>query len=246
MPSVSKKDVADLEFGVKVGVEFVALSFVHTAQDIINLRALIKKFEKKLKLKKQAPILIIAKIEQHEAVENIDAILQVVDGIMVARGDLGLEMKAAEVPLVQKTIIAKANLLSKPVIVATQMLDSMQHNRRPTRAEVSDVANAVIDHADAVMLSNETASGEFPVLTVKTMSDIVVTTEASPFDDVAMPVSSKESAPSAITELSRALSFEVGSKLIVADSVSGETARMIAGDPVGQESKVNLVEVREI
>lgn len=311
IPALSKKDIEDLEFGVKIGVEFVALSFVHTAQDIVRLRALIKKIEKKLKLKKQAPILIIAKIEQHEAVENMDAILQVVDCIMVARGDLGLEMKAAEVPLLQKAMIAKANALSKPVIVATQMLDSMQHNRRPTRAEVSDVANAVIDHADAVMLSNETASGEFPVLTVKTMNDIVLATEASPFDDLAMPVSVKGSAPAAITELSRALSFEVGSKLIVADSVGGETGRMIsrvrpqvpilvatnslrvqrqlnlswgvlpfiiprvrhvedfikkateyikskklakkgdkivvvAGDPIWQESKVNLVEVREI
>lgn len=311
IPSLSKKDIADLEFGVKAGVEFVALSFVHTAEDILRLRALIKKFEKKLKIKKQAPILIIAKIEQHEAVENIDEILDVVDCIMVARGDLGLETAEAGVPVIQKTIIAKARAKAKMVIVATQMLDSMQHNRIPTRAEVSDVANAVIDHTDAVMLSNESASGDFPVLTVKTMAEIVRTTEASPFDDLPTPAPTKESDLSAITELSRALSFEVGSKLIVADSISGETARLIvrvrpqvpilvatnslrvqrqlnlswgvmpfiiqrarhvedfiknaveyikknklakkgdkivvvAGDPVGQESKVNLVEIKEI
>lgn len=311
IPSLSKKDIADLEFGVKAGVEFVALSFVHTAADILRLRALIKKFEKKLKIKKQAPILIIAKIEQHEAVENIDEILDVVDCVMVARGDLGLETAEAGVPVIQKTIIAKARAKAKMVIVATQMLDSMQHNRIPTRAEVSDVANAVIDHTDAVMLSNESASGDFPVLTVKTMAEIVRTTEASPFDDLPNPTPTKESDLSAITELSRSLSFEVGSKLIVADSISGETARLIvrvrpqvpilvatdslrvqrqlnlswgvipfiiprvrhvedfvkkateyikknklakkgdkivvvSGDPVGQESKVNLVEVKEI
>lgn len=311
IPALSKKDIADLEFGVKAKVEFVALSFVHTAQDIIRLRTLITKFEKKLKIKKQAPILIIAKIEQHEAVENIDEILKAVDGIMVARGDLGLETLEAGVPVIQKTIIAKALTLGKPVIVATQMLDSMQHNRIPTRAEVSDVANAVIDHTDAVMLSNESASGDYPVLTVKTMAEIVCTTEASPFDDLPAPTPIKESDLSAITELSRPLSFEVGSKLIVADSISGETARLIvrvrpqvpilvatnslrvqrqlnlswgvlpfiiprvrhvedfikksiayikskklakkgdkivvvAGDPIGQENKVNLVEVREV
>ncbi len=200
IPSLSKKDIADLEFGVKAGVEFVALSFVHTAEDILRLRALIKKFEKKLKIKKQAPILIIAKIEQHEAVENIDEILDVVDCIMVARGDLGLETAEAGVPVIQKTIIAKARAKAKMVIVATQMLDSMQHNRIPTRAEVSDVANAVIDHTDAVMLSNESASGDFPVLTVKTMAEIVRTTEASPFDDLPTPAPTKESDLSAMSE----------------------------------------------
>jgi len=311
IPSLSKKDIADLEFGVKAGVEFVALSFVHTAKDILRLRALIKKFEKKLKVKKQAPILIIAKIEQHEAVENIDEILDVVDCIMVARGDLGLETAEAGVPVIQKTIIAKARAKAKMVIVATQMLDSMQHNRIPTRAEVSDVANAVIDHTDAVMLSNESASGDYPVLTVKTMTEIVRTTEASPFDDLPMPEPTKEITPEAVASLSRSLSSEVGAKLIVVSSTSGQVARsvskvrpqvpvlavtdslrvqrqlnlswgvcpvliskvrniedfikkireyiktkklakkgdkivVVVGDPVGQESKVNMVEVREI
>lgn len=227
IPSLSKKDIADLEFGVKAGVEFVALSFVHTAEDILRLRALIKKFEKKLKIKKQAPILVIAKIEQHEAVENIDEILDVVDCIMVARGDLGLETPEAGVPVIQKTIMAKARAKAKMVIVATQMLDSMQHNRIPSRAEVSDVANAVIDHTDAVMLSNESASGDYPVLTVKTMAEIVRTTEASPFDDLPMPESSKEITSEAVAGLSRSLSSEVGAKLIVVSSASGQVARFM-------------------
>lgn len=228
IPSLSKKDIDDLEFGVKAGVEFVALSFVHTAADILRLRALIIKFEKKLKIKKQAPILIIAKIEQHEAVENIDEIIEASDGIMVARGDLGLETPEAGVPIIQKMIINKARLKAKIVIVATQMLDSMQHNRLPTRAEVSDVANAVLDHTDAVMLSNETASGEYPVLTVKTMAKIVITTEASPFDDLPLAISSTELAPEAVAVLSSALSHDVGAKLIVTGSFSGLTGRLIS------------------
>lgn len=227
IPALSKKDIEDLEFGVKIGVEFVALSFVHTAADILHLRTLIKKFEKKLKIKKQTPILVIAKIEQHEAVDNIDEILDVVDCIMVARGDLGLETPEANVPVIQKTIIAKARAKAKMVIVATQMLDSMQHNRIPTRAEVSDVANAVIDHTDAVMLSNESASGDYPVLTVQTMSKIICATEASPFDDLPMPEPTREMDPNAFGGLSRALSVEAGAKLIVAYSVSGQTARFI-------------------
>jgi pyruvate kinase len=226
--ALSEKDKDDLEFGVKAGIDLVALSFVHTEKDIINIKKLIKKFEKKLKLSKQLPILVIAKIERHEAIDHLDAIIREVDGLMVARGDLGLEMPASEVPLLQKTMIAKANAAAKPIIVATQMLDSMQHNRRPTRAEVSDVSNAVIDHADAVMLSNETASGQFPVLTVKTMAEIIRTTEISPFDDLPLPISSKELTKDAITELSRVLSFEVDAKLIVAASISGETGRLIA------------------
>lgn len=228
IPALSKKDKDDLKFGVQAGVDLVALSFVHTAQDILNIKKLILKIEKELKIKKQPRILVIAKIERHEAVEHLDEILSAADGLMVARGDLGLEMPASQVPLIQKTMIVKANAAAKPVIVATQMLDSMQHNRRPTRAEVSDVANAVIDHADAVMLSNESASGDFPVLTVKTMADIIRSTENSVFDDLPLPLSSKEVTEAAITELSRILSFEVDAKMIVAASISGETGRLIA------------------
>ncbi|MDP1709749.1 MAG: pyruvate kinase, partial [Candidatus Komeilibacteria bacterium] len=181
-------------------------------------------------IKMQPPIHLIAKIERHEAVENLKEILAVADGIMVARGDLGLEMPAAEVPLVQKKIIDAANAAAKPVIVATQMLDSMQHNRRPTRAEVSDVANAVIDHADALLLTNETAAGKFPELTVKTMSEISVATEKSVYDDKNLPAIHKATASVdlAISELSRLLAEEVGAKLILAASLSGETGRLIS------------------
>lgn len=229
IPAMSKKDKDDLKFGISMGVDLVALSFVHTAQDITNIKKLIEKIEKELKLKKQPRILIIAKIERHEAVKNLDEILAVADGLMVARGDLGLEMPAAEVPLIQKTMIQKANIAAKPVIVATQMLDSMQNNRRPTRAEVSDVANAVIDHADAVMLSNETASGKYPTLVVKTMAEIIVATEKSVFDDLPFPVlSHTKFTESAVTELSRVLAFEVDAKLILAASISGETGRLIS------------------
>jgi pyruvate kinase len=309
---LSEKDKDDLEFGVAMGVEYVALSFVHTGGDIIQLRKLIEKIQKKQKIKKQTPIFIIAKIERHEAIEHLDDILSLSDGVMVARGDLGLEIPAEEVPLLQKTIVAKANTSAKPVIVATQMLDSMQKSARPTRAEVSDVANAVIDHADAVMLSNETAAGAHPALVVKTMADIIAATEKSAFDDLPLPaVGVQESTEMAVTELSRIIAQEVQARLIMAASISGETGRLIsrvrpmvpvlvatnnervwrqlnlswgvqsfilptcksieelvsnsveyikqnkiakkgdkmvivAGEPVGEASKVNLVEVREV
>ncbi len=228
VPAMSEKDKEDLRFGVEMGVDAVALSFVHTAEDVLNLKKLIKKYETELDVKKDFPILVIAKIERHEGVENLDEILEVADGIMVARGDLGLEMAAAEVPLVQKNIVAKANALAKPVIVATQMLDSMQFNRRPTRAEVSDVANAVIDHADAVMLSNETATGKHPVLVVKTMAEIVRATEKSVYDDVDMPDYINSNVEGAVTELSRNLAEQVNAKLILAASLSGETGRLLS------------------
>jgi pyruvate kinase len=163
-------------------------------------------------------------------VDNLDAILDAVDGVMVARGDLGLEMPAAEVPLVQKKIIDGANTKAKPVIVATQLLDSMQEKRRPTRAEVSDVANAVIDHADALMLSNETASGKNPVLVIETMAEIIASTEKSVYDDTDLPPVHKHGAgiDVAITELSRVLAEEVKAKFILAASISGETGRLIS------------------
>ncbi|MEK7681184.1 MAG: pyruvate kinase, partial [Patescibacteria group bacterium] len=143
IPALGEKDRNDLKFGVEMEVDLVAMSFVRNGKDMIDLRFLIKQFEQELKLKPQQPIRIIAKIERHEAVDNLKEILDAADGLMVARGDLGLEMPASEVPLVQKKMIDAANLAAKPIIVATQMLDSMRVNRRPTRAEVSDVANAV-------------------------------------------------------------------------------------------------------
>ncbi|TSC84637.1 MAG: pyruvate kinase [Parcubacteria group bacterium Gr01-1014_13] len=228
--AISEKDKKDLKFGVEQGVDLVALSFVRSAKDIIDLRFLVKQFENELGIRNQQPIHLIAKIERHVAVENLEEILDVTDGIMVARGDLGLEMLAAEVPLVQKKMIDSANAHAKPVIVATQMLDSMRENRRPTRAEVSDVANAVIDHADTLMLSNETAAGKHPVLVVETMADIIASTEKSQYDDTALPSIHKAGTTIdvAITELSRILAEEVKAKIVLAASISGETGRIIS------------------
>ncbi len=170
IPAITDKDKKDLKFGLAHHVDWVALSFVRDPRDIEQLRALIEK-ERGHKPK------IIAKIEKHEAVKHLEEIIHAADGIMVARGDLGIEIPAEEVPLVQKRIIHLCRQLEKPVIVATQMLDSMIRNPRPTRAEVSDVANAAFDYTDAVMLSGETASGKFPVQAVTMMSKIVQTVE---------------------------------------------------------------------
>ena len=212
-----------------MGVDLVALSFVRTAKDILDLRFLIKQYETELEIKSEYPIRLISKIERHEAVDNLKEILDVTDGVMVARGDLGMEMPAAEVPLVQKTIIDGARALAKPVIVATQMLDSMRENRRPTRAEVSDVANAVIDHADVLMLSNETAVGKHPALVISTMAEIILATEKSAYDDTALPAIHKGVATeTAVSELSRILAEEVKAKLILAASLSGDTGRLIS------------------
>lgn len=172
--SLTPKDRKDARFAIKEKVEWLALSFVRTAADCLELRKLVGKHPQK----------IIVKIEKGEAVKNIDEILNVADAIMVARGDLGVEIAAERVPIVQKDIVRKCLFAGKPVVVATQMLDSMTRNPRPTRAEVSDVANAVIDHADAVMLSGETAGGAFPVRVVETMSKIAVQTEKSHYDDL--------------------------------------------------------------
>ncbi len=180
---ITDKDRKDLAFGVKQGVDFVALSFVTSAKDVVRLRSLLKRAGRR----GQALPRIIGKIEKHEAIARFDEILAAADGIMVARGDLGIEIPSEEVPIRQKEIIEKCRQAGKPVLVATQMLDSMTRNPRPTRAEVSDVANAVIDHADAVMLSGESATGSYPVETVRMMARIVARTEASPFDDLTLP-----------------------------------------------------------
>ena len=172
IPILTDKDVQDLKFGLKMDVDYIALSFVRTAQDVRNLKKLIDKYTPKDIEKPK----IIAKIEKPEAVKNFDAILKEVDAVMVARGDLGVEMPEAQVPIIQKTIIQKCLKAAKPVIVATQMLDSMIRNPRPTRAEVSDVANAVIDQTDCVMLSGETAFGRYPLKTVQQMAKIIEAT----------------------------------------------------------------------
>lgn len=229
IPALSEKDRNDLRFGVKNGIDMVGLSFVSTANDIIDTRFLIEKIIKEEKIEQKEKILIIAKIERHEAVENIDEIISAADGIMVARGDLGLELPLEDVPLIQKKIIDQARSLAKPVIVATQLLDSMRESYRPTRAEVSDVANAVIDHADALLLTNETAAGKFPVGTVETMAKIILATEKSTYDDTPTPpIQKKTSTVRAVSELSRLLAEEVGAKFILAASQTGETGRLIS------------------
>ncbi len=228
--ALTEKDKKDAKFGIEHNVDIMALSFVRTPEDVLDLRYWIKECEKEMGIIPEQPIRIIAKIERREAVDQIEEIMGVVDGIMVARGDLGVEIPAAEVPLVQKKLIDTALDHAKPVIVATQMLDSMQENPRPTRAEVSDVANAVIDHTDAVMLSNETATGKYPVETVKTMSTIIVETEQSHYDDLHIreDVKEKTKVDEIISQLSRALAEDVGAKVILAASISGETGRLIS------------------
>jgi len=228
--AVSEKDKEDLLFGVKNKVDFVALSFVRNAKDIYHLRELIKSYERQLKIKNKASIKIIAKIERREAIENIDEILALTDGIMVARGDLGIEMPAEEIPLLQKMLIDKCLHAAKPVIVATQMLDSMINNPRPTRAEVSDVANAVIDHADAVMLSGETANGKFPVEAVEYMTKIAMNTEKSTYDDLVSQEKVNQILPTndAIANVAKALTELTNVKLILVASLSGHSGRVVS------------------
>ncbi|MDQ7815126.1 MAG: pyruvate kinase [Patescibacteria group bacterium] len=227
--ALSDKDKQDVEFGVKMDVDWVALSFVRTAKEILDLKYLIKKFEKQQKKEVTATIRIIAKIEKREAVDNIQSILEVVDGIMVARGDLGIEIPAEDVPLVQKHLVDAAREASKPVIVATQMLDSMIRNPRPTRAEVSDVANAVIDHTDAVMLSGETAAGKYPIETVETMARIVRRTESSHYDDVAAPKIRKFlTEEEAISNVAAILAKSTDAKAILVASLSGSAGRIVS------------------
>jgi len=172
IPSFTEKDAADLEFGLSLGVDYVAMSFVQTAQDVLSVRQAIENGQV------ESPPALIAKMERPQALENLEEILAVADGVMVARGDLGVEMPPEEVPLAQKRIIQQANRLGKIVITATQMLESMLHEPLPTRAEASDVANAIFDGTDAVMLSGETAAGEYPVESVQMMNRIVCRAEA--------------------------------------------------------------------
>lgn len=180
--SLTPKDKEDLYFGILQDVDFIALSFVREVSDVLDLKKLIQKHCQKLK--KENNFRVIAKIEKHEAVKNFDGILENVDGIMVARGDLAQEIPLADLPVVQKMIIEKCRKAGKPVIVATEMLSSMEKNPRPTRAEISDVGHAVFDHADATMLSGESATGKYPVLAVQTMAKIIEEAEVSPFDDL--------------------------------------------------------------
>lgn len=217
--TITSKDKKDLIFGIKEGVDFVALSFVRTAKDINSLRALIKKNGGNQK--------IVAKIETQEAIENIDEIIDAADAVMVARGDLAVEVEPEKVPNLQKMIIKKCNNIGKPVIVATQMLESMIQSPVPTRAEVSDVANAIFDGADAVMLSEETTLGKYPVEAVTMMSHIATQVEGEIGTHRRYKVQNNNIVDSVSSSVVHNAE-DVNAKLIVALTETGSTPRMIA------------------
>ncbi|WP_017379914.1 pyruvate kinase [Paenisporosarcina sp. TG-14] len=224
LPGITDKDKQDILFGIEQGVDFVAASFVRRAKDVMEIRELLERND-------GGYIQIIPKIENQEGVDNIDAIILVSDGLMVARGDLGVEIPAEEVPLVQKSLISKCNQAGKPVITATQMLDSMQRNPRPTRAEASDVANAIFDGTDAIMLSGETAAGLYPVESVRTMDKIAIRTEdALDYRAIvsAKSKSNKVSMTDAIGQAVAHTSINLKAKAIIAPTESGHTAKMIS------------------
>jgi len=223
LPPLSEQDIRDIQFGIDQNVDFIAASFIQRAADVLAIRRIVEDAA--------ADIAIIAKIENAAGVENIDEILQVADGIMVARGDLGVEIPAEDVPLIQKQLIKKANAAGKPVITATQMLESMIHNPRPTRAEASDIANAIFDGTDAIMLSGETANGKYPVEAVQIMATIALRTEAAVLLDYQTAVQGSfqvRSTTDAISHATVQLAFELGVSAIVAATVSGQTARMVS------------------
>lgn len=224
LPAITKKDVDDIVFGIQNGIDFIAASFIRKASDVIEIRKVLEDHN-------AGNIQIISKIENQEGVENLDEIIQVSDGIMVARGDLGVEIPAEEVPLIQKSIIKKCNEVGKPVITATQMLDSMIRNPRPTRAEVTDVANAIFDGTDAIMLSGETAAGKYPVEAVKTMSNIALRTEHSL--DYRQMLSNKTigkdiTVTNAISHATCATAQDLGAAAIITATSSGYTARAVS------------------
>jgi pyruvate kinase len=220
VPALSDKDEADLRFAMTLRADLVALSFVRSAADIDRVHAIMDEFSARLP--------VLAKIEKPQAVDNLDSIVAAFDGLMVARGDLGVEMPLERVPLVQKRAIRIAREHAKPVIVATQMLDSMITNSRPTRAETSDVANAVLDGTDAVMLSGETSVGAYPVETVATMARIVVAAEEqlSTVPPVERPPTN---IAGAIAKAAATVGSQVGAQALVAFTQSGDTARLLAG-----------------
>ena len=223
LPGITEKDESDIRFGARQGIDFVAASFVRRASDVMEIRAVLED-------EGYYNVKIISKIENEEGVSNIDEILAVSDGIMVARGDLGVEIPTEDVPIVQKQIIKKCNQAGKPVITATQMLDSMQRNPRPTRAEAGDVANAIFDGTDAVMLSGETAAGDYPVEAVKTMASICSRTEDALVgqDAFTLKAYDNDDLTEAIGQSVGHTARNLGIKTIVAATSSGHTANMIA------------------
>ena len=227
-PAITGKDREDLAFGIRAGVDYVAMSFVRRAADVLEAKALVGA------LGAETPV--VAKIEKPQALEDLDAILEATDGVMVARGDLGVELGTEDVPIAQKRIISMANAAGKVVITATQMLESMIDNPRPTRAEASDVANAILDGTDAVMLSGESAVGRFPVETVETMARIAAFTEEHGLPGIIRTRATEARRLGAGTPITRSLTRvaasvaeELGCKLILAFTESGLTAKLVAG-----------------
>jgi pyruvate kinase len=223
LPPVSEQDVADILFGVSQDMDYIAASFIHRGADILAIRKVVEDAG--------GQMWILAKIESPTGVERIDEILNVADGIMVARGDLGVEIPAEDVPLVQKELIQKCNQSGKPVITATQMLESMINNPRPTRAEASDIANAIMDGTDAIMLSGETASGLYPIEAVEMMAKIAVRTEkVLKYDSMLMQkgISVRLSTTDAVSHATVQLAQELKASAIITATESGSTARMIS------------------
>lgn len=224
LPGITEKDANDIRFGLENDIDYIAASFVRKPGDVLEIREILEETGNE-------SVQIIPKIENQEGVDNLDDILSVSDGLMVARGDLGVEIPAEQVPVVQKEMIRKCNLAGKPVITATQMLDSMQSNPRPTRAEASDVANAIFDGTDAIMLSGETAAGDYPVEAVQTMNRIALVTEGR--EEAKTDISSLK--PSTEGDMAEAISQSVAYtarslsvSTIVAATESGHTAKMIS------------------
>ena len=220
VPALSEKDKDDLRWGLKAGADFIALSFVRSAADLKDVHAIMDEVGVRIP--------VIAKIEKPQAVENLQEIVDAFDGIMVARGDLGVELPIEEVPMVQKRCITLARESAKPVIVATQMLDSMISSSRPTRAEATDCANAVLDGADALMLSGETSVGEFPIESVQTMARIIEHTETVALDQIPPLKHSPATKGGAITKAATEVGLTVGAKFLVAFTQSGDSARRMS------------------
>ena len=224
LPSITPKDVDDIKFGIENDIDIIAASFVRKKEDVYDIRRVLEDHGGE-------HIKIISKIESQEGVDNLEEIIEASDGIMVARGDLGVEIRTELIPLVQKEIIRKCNEAAKPVITATQMLDSMIRNPRPTRAETTDVANAIIDGTDCVMLSGETAGGKYPVEAVKTMRNICVTTELS--DDFYqniydVMIHSANTTTNSIARSTKNIAEELNAKAIISCTASGNTSRIIS------------------
>ncbi|MDR5660032.1 pyruvate kinase [Serpentinicella sp. ANB-PHB4] len=224
LPALTEKDILDIKFGIRMNIDFIAASFVRKASDVLEIRKLLEDNHAE-------HIQIISKIENEEGVDNLEEIIEISDGVMVARGDLGVEIATEEVPLVQKEIIKQCNRVGKPVITATQMLDSMIRNPRPTRAEVTDIANAILDGTDAIMLSGETASGKYPAQAVQTMSDIAKRTELA-IDYRGLlrhkVIDKETTVTDGMSYATCSTALDLSASAIITATSSGYTARMVS------------------